>query len=46
MVVFKYPNDTSKFFIKRIIGLPGETISIDGSKVSIETKDGEKNRSR
>lgn len=41
VVVFRYPNDTSKFFIKRIIGLPGETISIDGSKVSIITKDGE-----
>ncbi len=42
VVVFKYPNDTTKFFIKRIIGLPEETITIDGSKVSIETKDGEK----
>src|ERR1051326_8821591 len=28
VVVFKYPNDTSKSFIKRIIGLPGETIKI------------------
>lgn len=42
VIVFRYPNDTSKFFIKRIIGLPGETIMIDGSKVSITTKDGEK----
>ena len=41
VVVFRYPNDTSKFFIKRIIGLPGEVVTIDGSKVSIETKDGE-----
>jgi len=41
VVVFRYPNDTTKFFIKRIIGLPEETITIDGSKVSIKTKNGE-----
>jgi signal peptidase I len=35
VVVFKYPNDTKKFFIKRIIGLPGETININGSDVTI-----------
>ena len=26
VVIFKYPNDTSKFFIKRIEGMPGETV--------------------
>lgn len=41
VVVFKYPNDTSKFFIKRIIGLPGEKVFIDGSKVTIQTVSGE-----
>jgi signal peptidase I len=35
VVVFKYPNDTSKSFIKRIIGLPGETVSIKNSIVTI-----------
>ena len=31
VVIFKYPNDPSKFFIKRIIGLPGETLqSVNG----------------
>lgn len=35
VVVFKYPKDPSKFFIKRVIGLPGETVSIDGNKISI-----------
>jgi signal peptidase I len=29
IVVFWYPDDPSKSFIKRVIGLPGETISID-----------------
>ncbi len=35
VIVFKYPKDTSKFFIKRIIGLPNETIDIKGSDVTI-----------
>lgn len=33
VVVFRYPKDPSKFFIKRIIGLPGETISIDAEGI-------------
>ncbi len=35
VVVFRYPKDPSKFFIKRIIGVPGDTVSIDGSTVRI-----------
>lgn len=35
VVVFRYPLDPSKFFIKRVIGLPGETVTIKGGKVSI-----------
>lgn len=36
VVVFRYPRDTSQFFIKRIIGLPGETVSIDRGQVHIK----------
>lgn len=35
VVVFRYPKDPSKFFIKRIIGLPGDTITIAGKEVTI-----------
>lgn len=35
VVIFRYPKDPSKFFIKRMIGLPGETIRIEGSQVTI-----------
>lgn len=35
VIVFKYPDDPSKYFIKRIIGLPGETIDIKGNQITI-----------
>ncbi len=35
VIIFKYPLDPRKSFIKRIIGLPGETISISGEQVTI-----------
>ncbi|MFA5831389.1 MAG: signal peptidase I [Candidatus Paceibacterota bacterium] len=37
VVVFKYPKDESKYFIKRIIGLPGETVKITNGKVSVSS---------
>ena len=30
VIVFRYPLDPSKFFIKRIVGLPGEDVTVDG----------------
>lgn len=35
VIVFRYPKDPSKYFIKRIIGIPGDTIVIDGQRVEI-----------
>jgi signal peptidase I len=35
VVVFRYPNDQTKFFIKRIIGLPNEIVDIKGSVITI-----------
>lgn len=35
VVIFRYPRDPSKFFIKRVIGLPGDTITIEEATVTI-----------
>ncbi len=35
VIVFHYPLDTSKYYIKRVIGLPWETIEIKDGKVAI-----------
>lgn len=35
IVIFRYPADPSKSFIKRVVGLPGELIEISDSKVLV-----------
>lgn len=35
VIVFTLPQDASRSLIKRVIGLPGETVRISGSKVTI-----------
>jgi signal peptidase I len=41
VIIFKYPRDESQFFIKRVIGLPGETVTITDTSVTITKTDGE-----
>lgn len=36
VAVFHSPNDESVYFIKRIIGLPGETIEIENGKIVVK----------
>ncbi|MDO8594194.1 MAG: signal peptidase I [bacterium] len=38
VIVFRFPFDTGKFLIKRVAGLPGETVSIKGDEVTITNK--------
>jgi signal peptidase I len=38
ILVFKYPEDPERDFIKRVIGLPGETIELRSKKVYIDGK--------
>lgn len=35
VIVFHYPLDTSKYYIKRVVGLPNETVEIKNGKVVI-----------
>ena len=35
IIVFRYPADPSQFFIKRVIGLPGETVEVNDGIVTV-----------
>ncbi len=35
VIVMKYPKDNRQYFIKRIIGLPGESVSLENGQVKI-----------
>ena len=36
VIVFHYPHDTSEDFIKRVIGLPGDTVTLDNKTVQVD----------
>ncbi len=38
VVVFRYPKDESQDYIKRVIGLPGDTVRVEGDAVAIKRK--------
>ena len=38
IIVFKYPDEPERDFIKRVIGLPGETIELRNKKVYVDGK--------
>lgn len=38
VIVFKYPENPKEYFLKRIIGLPGETVKISEGKVTVYNK--------
>jgi signal peptidase I len=39
VIIFKFPENPSKFYIKRVIGLPGETVELRGSTVIIKNSE-------
>lgn len=40
VVIFRYPRNPKEFFIKRIIGLPGETVQVQGGQVMVTETSG------
>lgn len=40
VIVFRYPKNPSVFYIKRVIGLPGETVAINHGIITITKADG------
>lgn len=41
VIIMRYPKDESVYFIKRIIGLPGETVELQGARVIIRAPNAE-----
>lgn len=44
VVVFRPPNDPGKYYVKRVIGTPGDTIVIDDGFVKVKTQEDQEER--
>jgi len=42
VIVFKYPGDHRSYYIKRIIGLPGERVTVENGRVVVHNTNGDK----
>ena len=42
VIVFRYPQDPKQFYIKRVIGLPGETIRVADNQILIKNNENPK----
>ncbi len=40
VIIMRYPLDPSTYLVKRVIGVPGETVSISNGKVTVTSIDG------
>lgn len=36
VIIFRYPIDPKKYFIKRIVGLPGEKVEVNGQELELK----------
>jgi signal peptidase I len=41
VIIFRYPKDPKKYFIKRIIGLPNETVDVEDGTITITSTEHE-----
>lgn len=41
VIIFKYPDDETQIYVKRVIGLPGETVQVVNGVVYVTKTDGE-----
>lgn len=42
VIVFRFPGDPKEHFVKRVIGIPGDTLQIVNGQVTVITKEGKK----
>lgn len=38
VVVFAYPNDRTRYYVKRVVGLPGDRVQVEGERLRVNGK--------